>query len=115
LLSHYRESSAGHVDNAIKVGVNQRLESLRAQLLERRNIAVARVVHDDIETPERVHRYLHCCIGRILIGDVKASGANLIAILLHQIFKAMRVAGRRDEAIARLQNRTPGTTEGSTQ
>src|SRR5712692_6783647 len=63
--------------------IDERLESLRAQLLERCNIAVARVVHDYVETPERVHRYLHCCIGRILICDVEGSGANLIAVLLH--------------------------------
>jgi len=42
----------------IKVSVDQRLESLRAQLLERCNIAVARVIHYDIEAPERIAR---CC------------------------------------------------------
>ena len=104
LLSHDRQRGTGHVDDAIEVGVHHRLESLRAQLLERRDIAVARVIHDDIETPERVHRHLHGRIGRLLIRHVEGSGANLIAVLLHQIFEAARVAGRRDEAIARCEH-----------
>jgi len=74
-------------------------------LFKRRNVAVPSIVHDDIETPERVHRRLHCCVCRILVRHVEKSSANRIAILLHQIFKAARIAGRRDEAIARCQHR----------
>src|SRR5713226_8360485 len=44
-------------------------------------------------------RHLHCGTGCILICHLEGSGANLIAILLHQIFKAARIAGRCDEAI----------------
>jgi hypothetical protein len=31
----------------------------------------SRVIHDDIETPERIHRHLHSRTGRILICHVE--------------------------------------------
>jgi hypothetical protein len=39
-------------------------------------------------------------VRRILICHVQGNRANLIAILLHQIFKPARIAGCCDEAIA---------------
>ncbi|HJY87749.1 MAG TPA: hypothetical protein VKE24_13010 [Candidatus Acidoferrales bacterium] len=68
------------------------------------NVTIPRVVHDNIETPERVHGHLHSGFGRILICHVEGSGANLIAILRHQICKAARIAGRCDEVIARCED-----------
>src|SRR4029077_4821555 len=67
LLSHNRKRSAGHIDDAVEVRIHHRLEPLRAQLLERRNISVASVVHDDIEPPERVHGSLHGGMGGVLV------------------------------------------------
>ncbi len=48
-------------------------------------------------------RHLHCGTGCILICHLEGA-VNLIAILLHQIFKAARIAGRCDEAIARCEH-----------
>src|SRR5215470_9437811 len=104
LLSHDRYRSAGHVDDTIEVGVHHRLESLRAQLLERCDIAVARVVHHDIETPEGVDRNLHSSMGRALVGHVEGHGANVISILLNEVFELARIAGRRDQAVARCEH-----------
>src|ERR1700722_5542618 len=42
LLAHDRYGRAGDVNHAIEVGIHHRLEPLRAQLLERRDIAVGR-------------------------------------------------------------------------
>jgi hypothetical protein len=53
-------------------------------------VAESRVIHDDIEPPERVHRRLHSGIGGTLICYVEGSGANPISILLYQIFEAAR-------------------------
>jgi len=40
-------------------------------------------------------------MGRVLIHLVARRGAHLVAILLHQLFEAARIASRRDKAIAR--------------
>jgi len=91
---------------------DQRLESLRAQLLERSDVTVARVVHNDIETPERLHRQLHRYMSRVFIHHVERRGAHLVAVLCDQIFEAPRIADGRDEAIARRQHRVRnGMTE----
>ena len=93
-------SAARAMYTTIKVGLDQRLESLRAQLLEGCDIGVARVVHDYIETPERLHGRLHCSFGRILIGHAERSRAHLIAVFFHQIIDAPRIARRGQQAIS---------------
>src|SRR5262245_61323883 len=92
--------SASHVDDAVEVGVDHRLEAFRAQLLERRYIAVAGIVDDDIKTPEAVDRHLHSGMGRSFIGYIESSGADVAAVFLHQIMKALRIAGRCDQIVA---------------
>src|SRR2546427_7412370 len=87
LLAHDRKRSASHINDAIEICVHQRLESLRTQLLERSDVAVSSVIYDDIEVSENVNRHLHRCLGRLFVGHVEDSGANLIAILIHQIFE----------------------------
>src|SRR5215472_1559361 len=104
LLSHDRYRSAGHVDDTIEVGVHHCLESLRAQLLERCDIAVARVVHYDIEMPEGVDCHPHGSMSCVLLGHVQRHGANVIAILLNEVFELARIAGRRDQAVARCEH-----------
>src|SRR6266853_6381016 len=69
-----------------------------------RKVAVACVIDHYIETAKRIYCHLHCRIGGRLIGNVEGSGANLIAILLYQIFQATRIAGCCDEAIARCEH-----------
>jgi hypothetical protein len=78
----------------------QGLESLRAQLLEWRDIAVAGVVHEHIETSECVDRSPNGRTGRFLVRHIEGSSANPVAIPLHQIFEAARIPRRRDQAIA---------------
>src|SRR6266481_6363027 len=104
LLAHDRQRSAGHINDAIEICVHQRLESLRTQLLERSDVTVSRVIYDDIEVSENVNRHLHRCLRRLFVSHVERSGANLIAILIHQIFEAARVAGGCDEAMASCQH-----------
>ena len=50
--------------------------------------------HGIVQGLAHQRRHVMELIGRILICDVEESGANLIAMLLHQIFKAVRIAGR---------------------
>jgi hypothetical protein len=104
LLSHDRQGSAGHVDYTVEISVNDRLESLRAQLLEWRNIAVARVIHHHIEMPEGIHGRLHGGIGRTLVCHIEGSGANPISVLGYHVFQAARIAGRCHETIARCKH-----------
>src|SRR5438477_9908799 len=99
LLAHDRQRSTGHVNDAIKICVHQRLESLRTQLLERSDVAVSRVIYEDIEVSENVNRQLHRCLRRLFVGHVERSGATLIAIFNHQIVEAARVAGGCNEAM----------------
>src|SRR5437773_3326939 len=104
LLAHERKRSASHINDAIEICVHQRLESLRTQLLERSDVTVSRVIYDDIEVSENVNRHLHRCLRRLFIGHVEGSGANLIAILIHQIVEAARVASGCDEAMTSCQH-----------
>jgi hypothetical protein len=59
LLSHDRQCGAGHKNDAVEVRIDQRLEPLRAQLLKRRDITVACIIHNDVQTPERLYGGLH--------------------------------------------------------
>ena len=52
-------------------------------LLERCNGAVARVIHDDIETPERIRRRLRHYADRILTTTEQEQMRDLIAVILH--------------------------------
>src|SRR5256886_1145467 len=99
LLAHDRKRSAGHINDAIEICVHQRLESLRTQLLERSDVAVSSVIYDDIEASESVDCHLHRCLRRLFVSHVERNGANLIAILIHQIVEAARVSGGCHEAM----------------
>src|SRR5262245_53328389 len=105
LFSHDRQRSAGYVDNAVEVGVNHRLESLRAQLLERGNIAVSCIIYDDIKASKLVRCDLHSRRSGVLIRDIERSGANLIAVLLHQFFQPAGIAGGCDKTMTDGENR----------
>src|SRR5258707_10818526 len=104
LPAHDWQHGAGHVDDTVEICVHQRLEALGSQLLEGCDVTVSRVIYDDIEVSENVNRHLHRCLRRLFVSHVESSGANLIAILIHQIFEAARVAGGCDEAMASCQH-----------
>src|SRR5262249_49423981 len=104
LFSHHWQRSAGHVDDAVEVGVNHRLESLRAQLLERGNIAVPSIIYDDIKASILLHCDLHSRSSRVLIGDIERGAANLSAVLLHQLFQPAGIAGGRDQTMTGGEN-----------
>src|SRR5258706_347172 len=110
LLAHDRKCGAGHVDYAVEVGIDHGLESFRTQLLERRNITVARVVHHDIKPPERIYTGLYSRIGRILVCHIQGGNADLVAVLLHHIVEATRIAGCCHEASARREDRFSDVT-----
>src|SRR5579862_1275009 len=110
LLTHDRKCGAGHVDYAVEVGIDNGLESFRTQLLEGRNITIARVVHHDIKPPERIYSGLHGRIGRILVGHIQGGSADLVAVLLHQIVEATGIASCCHEASARCEDRFSDVT-----
>src|SRR5882762_4222306 len=104
LLAHDWQRSAGHINDPIEICVHQRLKSLRTKLLERSDVTVSRVIYDDIEASESVDCHLHRCLRRLFVGHVEGSRPNLIAVLIHQIFEAARVAGGCDEAMTSRQH-----------
>src|SRR5215467_13144870 len=104
LLAHVRYGRTGDVNDAIEVGVNHRLEPLRTQLLERRNIAEPGVINDHVETPKRVKCYLHGGLSRALIRHVKRNRADALAEFFYQVIKSLRVARRGDEPIAGVEH-----------
>src|SRR6202166_318836 len=91
LLAHVRYGRTGDVNDAIEVGVNHRLQPLRAQLLERRNIAEPGVINDHVETPKRVKCYLHGGLSRAFIRHVKGNRADALAEFIYQVIQSSRV------------------------
>src|SRR6266478_2492509 len=79
-LAHERYGRAGDVNHAIKVGIHHRLEPLRAQLLERRDIAVPGVIHDNVETSKCGNRRLHGRLSGAFMCHVKRDRANAVAV-----------------------------------
>src|SRR5438477_12872920 len=77
LLARDRQRSAGHINDAIESCVHQRLESLRTQLLERSDIAVSRVIYDDIEVSVNVNCHLHGWLRRFFVSHAGRNGATL--------------------------------------
>jgi hypothetical protein len=75
------QSGAGHIDDAIEARVDERLEPLRTQLLEGRNIAVARLVQDDIATPNA------CIVTVTSLGDHLATRRSPDASTVSAIFR----------------------------
>ena len=93
-----------NVNDAIEVGVNHRLEPLRAQLLERRNIAEPGVINDHVETPKRVKCYLHGGLSRAFIRHVKKNRADALAEFICQVIQSSRVPRFGDWSIARFEH-----------
>src|ERR1700738_2460970 len=52
LFAHYRYGGARCVNHAVETRVHDRLEVLRAYLLERRNLPITGIVDQDIQPPE---------------------------------------------------------------
>ena len=73
---------------------------LRAQLLERRDIAVPGVIHDNVETSKCGNRRLHGRLSGAFICHVKRDRANAVAVFFYQVIKSLRVACCGDESIA---------------
>src|SRR5258706_15249841 len=99
-LAHERSGRRVDVNHAIEVGVHHGLEPLRAQLLERCNIAVPGVIHDNVETSKRGNRRLHGRLSGAFICHVQRDRTNAVAVLFYQVIKSLRVASRGDESIA---------------
>ena len=69
-----RYGRAGDVNHAIEVGIHHRLEPLRTQLLERRDIAVPGVIHDNVETSECGNRRLALIAWFQIVGALPSTG-----------------------------------------
>jgi len=100
LCSHERYGRAGDVNHTVEVGIHHRLEPLRAQLLERRDIAVPGVIHDNVETTKCGNRRLHGRLSGAFICHVQRNRANAAAVFFYQVIKSLRVACCGDESIA---------------
>src|SRR5258706_10966629 len=109
-LAHERSGRRVDVDYTIEVGIHHRLEPLRAQLLERRDIAVPGVIHDNVETSECGNRRLHGRLSGAFICHVKRDRANAGAILFYQVIKPLRVACCGDESIAGFEYGLPNVS-----
>src|ERR1700681_1526960 len=100
LLCSRMNGTAARVTLTIEVGIYHRLEPLRAQLLERRDIAVQGVIHDNVETSKCGNRRLHGRLRGAFICHVKRDRANAVAVFFYQVIKSLRVACCGDESIA---------------
>jgi hypothetical protein len=100
LLCSRMSGTAARVTLTIEVGIYHRLELLRAQLLERRDIAVQGVIHDNVETSKCGNRRLHGRLSGAFICHVKRNRANAVAVFFYQVIKSLRVACCGDESIA---------------
>ena len=69
------------------------------------DIAIARIVNENIQPSEGFESRLDRTVCCLLIGDVECDGADLIAVALRQIGKLRGIARRGDEFMALVEHR----------
>jgi len=95
LLPHERDRRLGHVDDAEEIGLDLGPELSEACVLDRADIAIARIVDENIQPSEGFGSCLDGTVCCLLIGDVECDGANLFAVALRQIGKLRGIARRQ--------------------
>jgi hypothetical protein len=95
-----------HVEGALEVDVEHRLELLLRHVLERRVAQDARVVDDDVDLAERVERRLHDGLAalrrghRVVVGHgLAAGGLDLVDDLLRCRLGAAGAVGRPTQVV----------------
>ena len=101
LLAHHRQNCTRQVDDTEQVGLDLRTKVIRSHLLERRGMAITRIVDQHIEAAKGIERKLHRLLRGLLVGDVQGDDPHLLlAVLRHQIVQAPWVTGASDQNIA---------------
>jgi hypothetical protein len=85
LLAHDREGGARHIEYAEEVGFELRAEIGVIDIFDRRDVAVARVVDNDIEMAERIDCMLNGGFRGLWIGDVERHGSHAFAVSFDQL------------------------------
>src|ERR1700682_1153339 len=104
LLAQDRQRGARDVDDAIEIGFHLRAEIGVVAFLDRGDVAVTRVVHDDIEAAEGIDGLLNGRPRRSGISHVERDGAHALAILLYERGKILGTTRGRYETMARGEN-----------
>ena len=80
-------------------------EVSEACVLDRADIAIARIVNENIQPSEGFASRLDGIVCCLLINDVECDSANLIAVAFRQIGKLRGIAGRGDKFVAIVEHR----------
>src|SRR5713101_7803002 len=92
LLPHERDRSLGEIDDAEQIRLDLGAYVFEARIFDRADIAIARIVHEYIETGEPLDRRRDGITGPMWIGDVEGEGVDLMAIALRQIVQLCGIA-----------------------
>src|SRR5580693_5847909 len=78
----------GGVESSVKIGIDERVPCFRAEALHR---AIARIcsarVHEDIDTPELLHRFFHQQLHLLGARDIGASNRDVTSLLSQLLFQ----------------------------
>ena len=104
-LPHARQHGLDHVDDAEVVGVEHRPDLGVLALLDRGHVAVARVVHQDVDGAQALPGLGHR--GGDLVADRHVEGHRhgALGVPRDDVFDGRRVARRHDDAVAPVQRR----------
>jgi len=105
LPTHDREGRPGYMNHTIQIGLDLSAKVLLVALFERNSMAKAGIVNNNVQTSEVIACYLYRGPGCSRVCNIESHAAHLITITLHQIGEELRIARRRNQAIATRKNR----------
>nr|WP_037583141.1 hypothetical protein [Stigmatella aurantiaca] len=105
LRAHDRKRCAREVDHAVEAGVDQCLELLRADLLERTHVAIASVVHEDVQPPEGIEGGPNGGGSLGFLADIEPPGPDSCAMALHEPRELGGLPRGRDDPVTRVERR----------
>ena len=109
LLAHDRQNRPHDVRHAVEVGRELPLELCGAQLLEVAEQAVARVVDQDVDAAERLHRLVDRRLRLGFVGDVQLDEREVLACdVAERVADLVEIASGRNHAVAGLQRSLGG-------
>lgn len=91
LLAEDREDRLRDMKNAEEVRFELVAQLLLGDLLDRSEEAVARIVDDDVDRPERLVRGLHRSVHPVAVGDVEPEREDGVAVVLDQVSQSVCV------------------------
>jgi hypothetical protein len=95
-----REHGLGGRDGAEEHHLHQLAQLRRRELLDRADRAVAGVVDQHVDLPERLQRGLDGRVDRRRVGDVERRGAQPVAAALGEVGQRVRLARGRQHPVA---------------